>query len=878
MSARPTPIPGSAKGGSGSPDSPATVPSTADSAITRILDSYRPRSAYDEWVDSAGKPRSSAARVIAPLFEAGVETLDGLLADASRLVRQSEANFLLTKDVANVSARPWQLGFPPLTMDLASWRSLRRGLAQRTRVIEAVLQDLLGPRNLIRQGIIPAELLTANNVFFRAYRGLTTGKQHLFLSAVDLARDHQGQWWVTGDRTRAPSGLGFAIENRILTNRILPDRFDRQHIRRLAPFFSKLRAALEEMRPHGDHQSRTVLLTPGSRSYRYTEDAYLARYLNLILVQGDDLAVRNDRLNLKTLSGTLPIDVVWRHVDDHDCDPLELAPQSRSGATGMVGLVRTHRVAVANSLGSILGEMPALRGYLNSASKMLFDQPLELPSIETYWCGDPRAMANIQTRREQMIYSPAHRVTGEAPIDPSKMSREDRERFFARMAAAPGDWIATTRAQRSTTAVWTSGGLKSSYVALRTYQLQSGDSIEVMPGGLTRVAKEAERLDYSPHEGRFGIDTWIVDDRPVDEGITLLSNDKSAIALTRGGDELPSRVAENFFWIARTIERIDLTSRVLRVLMRNMRDANQSRNHEVVRRMVHALAAGGQLPPDYAIDDLSKQMPELIEHLPRSLVDETQPVGLFQTVQTLNWRAVALRDRISIDAYTTLMDMVETTQNAKDRDLDFEDAVDVLSLLIRGCNEFAGLTAEVMTRTQGWRFLELGRRIERGIKLASFLRSMIVQPSSDSTEHVILEAVLRATDSIMTYRSRYLMQLAPVPVIDLLVTDLTNPRSIAFQIRSLEKCLRHLPGQRPKVTLATEQRIVENLMHRFRMAQAARLGSGEHRQRLQNLLGVVEDKLPKLSKVLTAHYLSHSEISRDLLSYDELLDPTTGLD
>ncbi|MEM6690511.1 MAG: circularly permuted type 2 ATP-grasp protein [Planctomycetota bacterium] len=858
---------------------------------TTDLHRYLPSTVWDEWFDASGVMRPGIQGVGSCFAAMSNESMNRLSREARRLVRGSEANFVLTRGVESLAARPWQLGVPPMIIDPEDWAKLSEGLVQRSRVLEATLRDLLGPQTLLRDRVIPADLLARCPAFHRPYHGLTS-RNHLLVSATDLARDVSGNWWVTGDRTRAPSGLGFALENRILTTRLMPDDVDLSRVHRLASFFDRLRETLQDRLVSGDSGARLALLTPGPRSYRFIVDAYLARYLNMVLVQGDDLAVRQGQLQLKTLSGLTPIGSLWRHIDDADLDPLELDSYSGNGATGLLGVIREGHLSVANSPGSVLGEMPAIRSYLNQASRHFFGEDLILPSLQVHWLGDPAAATNVNSQQGGWIYTDAMRVSGDAPVDPATMAEPDRDLFLRKLHHQPHRFVATVRPERSTTAVWSDErGLHPAAMTLRTYQLQAADGFEVMPGGLTRVSDDPQRLDSSPRLGRFGLDTWVLAPEPVQHHVSRIPDVLEPVTLTRSGDELPSRVAESFFWLARTLERVDFNARLLRVTLRSLRDSEAEPIGQTLPRLVYCLANTGHLPPDYAIADLSERLPKIADYLPQSILDLTQPLGLARTVESLGPHAIAIRDRISIDAYSLIVQMIETLgadqwepseTQADVPMIDIEEGVAKCTRLIEYGLAFSGLASDVMTRTGAWRFFELGRRVERGYQFAEFLRGMLVDAPEKSFDRELLEIVLRATDSIMTYRSRYLLRLSTTPVVDLLVCDATNPRSLIYQVKMIDDLVRQLPGRNRRVGLTTEERILQNLLHRLSMAQPASLceiSDGRH-EALESLLKFVAKKLPKLSDTLTAHYLLHAQASRELSegANDQRIDPTTGLD
>ena len=831
---------------------PETAPETAPFA------NYQSKHAiYDEYLSAGGYQDGAWHPIAGYLDRLGTQGIQACAAEAEHLVHQSGANFQITRDELEKS-RPWQLAVVPLVLDSLTWAKLESGLQQRMRLLETVLCDLLGKQQLLKERILPAELLTANPEFMPAYHELPTGVNRLTLTATDLARDNDGSWWVTGDRTRAPSGLGYALENRIITSRVLPHLIRKSNVTRVAAFFSSLQKQLDSLAPRTKDNPRVAIRTPGEHSYRYVEDAYLARYLGYTLVQGRDLAVRGDRLNLKTLGGLLPIEVLWRHVSDHKCDPLELDPSTSQGVSGLLQSIRSGTVSVANSIGSVLVQMPALMPFLPAASKFFFGNELSLPSIATYWCGGSKERQYVLEHLDDLILRPAFVVSGSPPIDPLELTSEERQALIAKIKDRPHQFVAQQRPSRSTTPVWHDGKLRPWHMALRSFHVQTSNGFEVMPGGLIRVSPENASLDHSPISGRRGQDCWIIANEPVDHETTLLPPSNAPLQLMRGVQELPSRVAENLFWLGRHAERTEAVARLLRTTLNRLAGENAVEELVDLPRLLAALAAVGQIAPDYAIKELVQALPTLEAVLPDSVFDREQPRGLQASVINMVEKAKSARDRISADGYRIITrigdDLVGSLTNT-----DIGATIERLNRLITDLLALSGLANESMTHTHGWRFLHLGRRIERAYQTAELLAATLAHPIAD--EGPLLESVLRVTDSIMTYRSRYLSRLQTTAVIDLLITDNTNPRSLVFQLQTINQLIAELPNDSIDQASGEDQRSAEDLLHCIRMAQPTELaftGTTGPRQELCALLNKLINGLPRLSNEITARYLIHT--------------------
>jgi len=840
--------------------------STTSTAIHSLTEYSSSAKRFDECKGIDGAIRPTWQKLAQHLEVLGPVGMHERTMQIEQLVLENGASFNVDSQSGRQN-RPWQLATIPLLIDAASWQQLEIGLQQRVRLMEAVLSDLLGPQRLLKQRVFPPEILWANPQFDRVYHDIPGADgQRLHVTATDLARDNDGSWWVTSDRTRAPSGLGYLLENRIVTGRVFPQLIRRCFVRRLAKFFSELRSRMHALAPRMRDNPRIALLTPGQDSYRHFEDAYLARYLGYTLVQGRDLAVRGDRLNLKTLGGLLPIEVLWRHVSDRKCDPLELEPDSVEGVAGLLRTVRDGGVAVTNSIGSVMAQMPALLPFLPAAAKFLLGEDIKLPSVATYWCGGQKELSHVLTNLNSLVLRPAFAITGDPPIHPASMSAAEREQLIAELKAKPHQFVAQQRLSHSTAPVWHNGQLQSWHVALRSFHVQNQDGVCVLPGGLSRLSDDEAILNHSSTSGRLSQDCWVCGDEPEDEHLTLLPSASTPIRLRRSGSELPSRVAEHLFWLGRYVERCEMIARLLRTTLIRLVGEHDAAELPEMPRLVAALATIGQIEPDYAIDELGKAMPDLDLHLPASVFDLDQPRGLQSAVKSVLFNATAVRDRISIDAYRIIKRIGDDLATPGPRQTgDVGPAIERLNRLVTDLLAFSGLASESITRTHGWRFLQLGRRIERTNQTAELLSATLVRKID--SELRLNEAVLEITDSLMTYRSRYMNLIRPAPVIDLLVTDETNPRSIRFQLERIDDSLRRLPNDDQEVGLGMDQIKAEELLHPVRMANVDRLSQVDRngcRFALQELLEQIIEDVPALSNAISARYLIHTGITQTL--------------
>lgn len=833
---------------------------------------YRPLSgSYDEMVAADGHLRPHWQHFIAGLDAMAGAELSRRWHAAGRLLHENGLTYTVTA-VSEGSDRPWALDFVPLVLDATEWRALEAGLRQRARLLNMVLADLYGEQRLVRDGHLPAALLFANPHFLRQCHGIRP-KDGMFLHryAADLGRSADGRWWVLADRSQSPSGIGYALENRVVLSRCLPELFRDCRVQRLAGFFQSSHDTLVERT--GRENPRIVLLSPGSGTQGYFAHAYLAHYLGYSLVEGADLTVRGTRAYVAAVDGLKPVDLVLRQVDSEDCDPLELRNDSSLGVAGLLQAVRAGTVVIANALGSGLVETKALMRFLPALCRVLLDEELMLPSPTTWWCGEDDARRHVLDAFDGLAIEHAFQrrpmlATQPGPSLGAELADYKRDALIARIENRGHDYVAQEPFRLGTTPSWVDGSLQPRLMALRVFLAACKDDYSVMPGGLTRVAPpdDARAISLSRAEGTK--DTWILADGPV-ATLTLLRSPLSYIEPKRTGKDLPSRAADNLFWLGRYAERAENTVRGLRSVVRRLtEDVSPINDATAMVRVLHVLLKGGGGTP--AASTASGQPLQGLEpRLQALLLDSGCAYGLQETVSHLQRTAALVRDRLSLDAWRTLQHFHSEIRNFALHGqwlgslLDLREALDVLDKGVRSLAAFSGLEMENMTRNFGWRFVDMGRRLERAQHSAELLRTLLRRGAPDEDGSLIL--LLELADSFMTYRSRYLTTPMLPPVLDLLLLDETNPRSIAFQIAALAEHVERLPRDDDVSVRSTEQKITLALLTDIRLAEIARLCEQDadgRRRAFEQLLKQIATALPRLSETITRNYFSHAEARR----------------
>jgi len=847
------------------PHSPSSPFSDATDRPTDVVSAYEPPSVgYDEAADLAAQTRPHWQPFFTALDDLGPTELTRRWRDAQHLIRENGVTYNVYGDPRGI-ARPWNLDPIPLLIAPAEAAHLEAGLVQRARLLELILDDLYGPQRLLREGFLPPELLFPNSGFLRPCHGIKPlGGRFLHLYAANLGRGGDGRWRVLGDRTQAPSGMGYALENRIVMTSTLPEAFKDCRVHRLALFFRAFRDTLRSISPRDKENPRIVLLTPGPYNETYFEHAYLARYLGYTLVEGGDLTVRDNRVYLKVLGGLQPVDVILRRLDDDFCDPLELRPDSFLGVPGLTHAVRSGTVAVANALGTGIVETPALMAYLPRLSRELLGEDLRLESVPTWWCGNPISLKHVLTNLTEMVIKPTFPSSRLEPIFPADLSSDQRAALRDRIASCPRDFVAQARVELSTAPVLGNGNLTPRKMVLRTFLTADRESFAIMPGGLTRVSASAETMVVSMQRGGGSKDTWILAAGPVSDFSLLPAGGR--VELTRAGGKLPSRAADNLFWLGRYAERAEASTRLLRGIASRLAEGSNLENAPELSALLNTLH-----------DDLDPMIPPMMgdaaTQMTAAVFDLSHPGSLASLLRSLRRVAGTVRDLISLDMWRVLNGLSDFPYDLRETyGHEGPTPADVLALLNRtviSLAAFGGLAVESMTRSDGWRFLDMGRRIERSVHMIALLKGTMTP--THTHESPVLDALLEVADSSMTYRRRYLNMLRPEAVLDLLVFDESNPRSLATQLAMLEDDVSHLPRSTTKVGRAPESRLTLAALNAVRLAEVDDLAEVRDgaRPALHDLIIRVSGLITVLSDTITHDYLSHLQTSRHLAGTDQ---------
>lgn len=769
----------------------------------------------DELFDAQGVMRPVWRSFIDQLAAMTPQDLEARFARGDQYLRDAGVYFRLYSG-GPVQERSWPLSHVPVLISDGDWQTICDGLAQRADLLERIVADLYGPAQLVAEGHLPAELVAGNPHWLHPLVGTTPASGHwLHHLAFEIGRSPDGSFFVLGDRTEAPSGAGFALENRMATTRIFTDPFPRSNLRRIAGFFRSFRATMEGLAGEGRHMG---ILTPGPNNDTYYEHTYIARYLGLMLLEGEDLIVENGQAMVRTVRGLEPLGLLWRRIDDEFVDPLELMEASQLGTPGLLGAFRQGGLTLINAPGSGVLETRAFMAFFPRIARHLLGEPLKLPNIATWWCGQPAERAHVQAHATRMIIGSALEKTL-----PFAMGA-DAALGAANLTLADGpleDWVAQNGralvAQQavtlSTTPVWANGRLVPRPMTIRVFATRTAQGWTFMPGGYARIGKSEDTNALAMQAGGYVSDVWVMSARTVPPD-TMVA--QTAFARETAGI-LPARAADNLYWLGRYVERTEGAIRLLRAY--HLRLAETGERDEPRLAVLNTYLASIGMAPDRPVPNA---LPELIA--------------------SARGAASKVRDRFSPDGWQALDDLARTTGNFARVVTAGDDAARAMSVLLRKLSGFSGLVHENMYRYLGWRFLSLGRAQERAdatlLQLASF--------ATPDSAPGIFEIAIETGDCIMTHQRRYRFGPSRETVLDLLVLDPDNPRAVLYQISEMRAHIAQLPHDSDNDRLSRVEKLLLELDTDLRVADPADFPQAE--------LAHFRTRIAAVSDLLSARY------------------------
>ncbi len=823
---------------------------------------------YDEMYANKVKVLPYWERFMAALDSMGTENLELRRREAQRLLRENGVTYNVYGDSKNLT-RPWQLDPVPLLISSEEWVAIESGLKERAELLDLILKDIYDKQTLLKKGLLPPELVFGHEGFLHPCVGaLQKQKRQLTIYSANLARGPNGRMWVLDDRAQAPSGSGYALENRTVMTRVLPDIFRQTQVHRLSGFFKSLHKGLVDIAPHKKEDPRIVILTPGPLNETYFEHAYLAAYLGYTLVQGGDLTVRDGKVWLKSLSGLQAVDVILRRVDDSFCDPLALRSESKLGVAGLLEAVRRGNVAIANPLGSSVLENPGLMAFLPRLARYFLNDELKLPSIATWWCGQARERDFVLQHLDSLVIKPINRGFGNYAVFGGSLSSKEKEYLRSQILAKPHLFIGQEQVSFSTLPAFIDQKIEPRNAVLRNFVVASGSDYEVMPGGLTRVARQKDNFIVSNQAGGISKDTWVLATEP-DKPVSLWTQPKRNQLIDADTEALTSRAADNLFWVGRHLERTEAVTRLLRVILTKLREVFEFKDPldaECLGVLLRTFTqVTGTYPGFIKCDESFLKEPEA--ELISLVKDGFRRGSLTANIQAFFQAAFSIRDLWSQDTWRSVDNIHRRwQQRINNLELRIEQLPSHLDDLMTGIVAFTGLTSESMTREAAWLMLDSGRRLERALALISLLRSTLALRHEDILQNQVLESVLVATDSLTIYQRRYRSYIQLPLVLELLLLDEAHPRSVAYQLHELSVHISALPRCKRAGQITAEERVILKAYTDLKLCNVQELTQVNEEegvyQQFEELLSNTTDLLWQLSELIAEAYFSHSQTSQ----------------
>ena len=807
--------------------------------------------------DGSVKPEWSY--LLNSLGDLGLKALQDRQQISRRILRDDGATYNIYSQDGNPSNR-WELDLVPHVIGSDDWASIEAGLLERAELFNLMLRDLYGERSLLRHGVLPPEAILSHGGFLRACQGIQLpGEHELILHAVDMVRQRDGNMCVLSDRTQVPSGAGYVLENRTVMSRVFPSLFRDSHVHRIASFFQRLRTKLTSLSPSNDIP-RIVVLTPGGQNENYFEHSYLANYLGFSLVQSGDLVVRNGFVWMKSLEGLTRVDVILRRVDDVFCDPVELRSDSQLGVPGLLEVIRAGNVIMANPLGSGVLENPILLKYLPEISKSLLGREPRLASVKTYWCGDDSDLKYVTDNIRQLIIKPAYRGSGIQSVWGGDLTEQQLNKLLATIHNKRYQYVAQERLEKTHIPSLSAESLEPRPHILRSFAVATDSSYMVMPGGLTRIGMQPQGKVISMQSGSPSKDTWVTATEPErTEEISTVADSIQA-SMESPLFSLPSRVVENLYWLGRYAERAETSLRFLRTVF-IMLNGEEPISPNARKILLHAVTEITTTQPGF-IGASEELLANPDEELLLIIKDNKRMGSIRSTLNAMLSSADESKELLSTDTMRVINDLRDALDNL-DQDLAGgltsapEEALDPL---VTALIALSGLMQESMVRGVGWRFMELGKRVERALQTINTINSLIIPVTGKTDQTTLLTALLTTMEVLITFRRRNRNRSGIEMGLELVMLDSGNPRSLLFQLEKLQQHLADLPKTDTlKGQLEEEERALLEAVTSLKLSRLPQLleTTTDNREEMSNLLGQLEKLLSEFNRIISDKHFDH---------------------
>jgi len=833
--------------------------STVSTSLLR-KDYFLNQKVLDECFLRQDEARESWKNLLTNIDKLGAAELNVRQQELLKLLQENGVTYNVYGE-SNGLNRPWLLDAVPLVISAVDWRGIERGMKQRAYVLNKILEDLYGERELLKKGIVPPELIYSHPGFLRPCDKIKLpGEHQLILYSADLSRGPDGKVWVVKDRAQAPSGMGYALENRSALSRIVPELFQQYQVAKLGGFFNSMMQALIQIAPQGKENPRIVLLTPGPRNETYFEHAFLASYLGITLVQGEDLIMRDSFVWIKTVEGLEKVDVIVRRVDDTFCDPLELREDSQLGIPGLLQAVRKGNVAIANPLGSSILENTGLMAFMHGAFKHFLNEEPIIPMIATWWCGQKKEMDYVIDNIDTLVIKNIVRMGGFKTVMGSRLSKAQKEDLIRKIKFEPFKYVGQEEVAFSTSPVFTKEKLEPRFTVLRSYLVASKGDYELMRGGLSRCSPEKGSFLVSNQDGGISKDTWVESTftNTVQTGVQSAPDMKRKAVL-------PSRAAENLFWVGRYTQRVIRTSRFIRIVLRNLTQKGYLGNNNDTESLTAMLKTVTHITDTYPgfVEDSADEFNNPLGEIHQLICNPERVGSILFTLSNLLKSMYAARDRWTVDSWRIIDDIENIKRRIGAVEPDgIRHVFSLLDQLTGGLLSFSEMTRQSMYRSEGRTMYRLGQLIEEILMELAQYKSILTQRREESAEFQLLEAVLLSNQNLSSYRSVYRTSLNVAPVVDLLFLNSLNPTSIFSQLEGLLKYTKSLAQKSGSTDDNEISRLAFEAYSQVRLMNIDRLikvnEETGHRKEFDEFCGTLQNQITVIAIKLSSTYFSHT--------------------
>lgn len=762
----------------------------------------------------------------------------------------------------------WRLDPLPLMLSESDWQTIRSGVIQRVQLLNQIADDLYGERTLIQQGIIPAAHLHASDEYIRECFSLNNQSVKVTLAAVDLYRDRSGQFKVLADHLQHPQGLGLLLENRVIARRVMGDEFSECNVQRIADFFNKFQTCINDAVP-GMRDPRVVILSKGPQDAYYSEQAFLATYMGYTLVHSADLTVRKGDVWLKSLKGLRKVDVIVRWLPDAQLDSLEQTDYSIDGIPGLLQACRKQTVHLVNPVGCGVLECPSVKSNIQKIAQQLLNEPLILQEPECFAATTVQAQALLQDPSGYHLYSYAD---SQFCLDGDSEAQEIKKRLSTNNHM----YYFRQKADFSTAPFWDNHQLVAQPISIRCFALFSPQGVEVLPSALC-FAHNGELTE------QWIKDTWVISNQPqpVHPTATKVVPEMSDLALLDG--DIPSRTAENLYWLGRYLERGENTVRMLRLLIDRYTEFSvypDSNNKKIVMRLVEAAVNQAIIFPYKAYQFSDNPM---MSYIPREITanilsDKKQSGSLINILKALVNSALQIRDLLSQDSWRIIDDMRDEIRRIERSPASLSTRVmqTTADRIISSLMAFNGSISDSMANNNGWFMLDIGRRVERSTQLIKVTQTLLCEVLSDTEQLNMLESVLTSQVSLITHKRRYRMYQSIESGVELLLLDAHYPRSLLYQIEQLDILSQQLPEKSSLGKLGAQHKILLQMRTLCHLADSRALveESDGNRLQLQSLMQDIHQLMERYSEALMVQYFSHTKAAVSLTANTGSIAPS----